>query len=111
MSDLNFYTLPKKTGILLLYEITRGKFLAKNIALIIFIKLKRMKKQYSVRAEVTYQFHIESEQDKDIPSEELQEMANDALWGNHKELLEVEFDIQCDGQSENQDADAINIDD
>jgi hypothetical protein len=71
-----------------------------------------MKKQYSVTAQVTYQFHIESKHDKDIPSEELQEMANDALWGNYNELLEVvEFDIECDGESKNQDAYAMNIDD
>ena len=71
-----------------------------------------MKKQYSVTAQVTYKFHTESEHDKAITSEELEELANTALWGNYNELLEVvEFDIECDGQSENQDARAINIDD
>lgn len=71
-----------------------------------------MKKQYSVTAQVTYQFHTESKHDKAITSEELKELANDALWGNYNELLEVvEFDIQCDGESKNQDAYAINIDD
>ena len=70
-----------------------------------------MKKQYSVTAQVTYQFHTESEHDKAITSEELQDLANTALWGSYNELLEVEFKIECDGQSENQDAYAINIDD
>jgi hypothetical protein len=71
-----------------------------------------MKKQYSVTAQVTYKFHIESEHDKDIPSEELEEMANDALWhGNYKEHCDVEFDIECNGQSKNQDVYAMNIDD
>jgi hypothetical protein len=70
-----------------------------------------MKKQYSVTAQVTYKFHTESEHDKVITSEELEELANTALWGNYNELLEVEFDIECDGQSKNQDSDAINIDD
>ena len=71
-----------------------------------------MKKQYSVTAQVTYQFHTESEHDKAITSEELQDLANTALWGNYNELLEVvEFKIECDGESENQDAYAINIDD
>ena len=69
-----------------------------------------MKKQYSVTAQVTYKFHTESEHDKVIPNEELEELANTALWGNYNELLEVEFEIECDGQSENQDAYAINID-
>jgi hypothetical protein len=70
-----------------------------------------MKKQYSVTAQVTYKFHTESEHDKVITSEELEDLANTALWGNYNELLEVEFDIECDGQSKNQDSDAINIDD
>ena len=70
-----------------------------------------MKKQYSVTAQVTYKFHTESKHDKAITSEELQDLANTALWGNDNELLDVEFEIECDGQSENQDAYAINIDD
>ena len=71
-----------------------------------------MKKQYSVTAQVTYQFHIESKYDKDIPNEELEELANTALWGSYSDLLEVvEFEIECDGESEDQDAYAINIDD
>lgn len=39
-----------------------------------------MKKQYSVIAQLTYQFHTESEHDKVITIEELQDLANTALW-------------------------------
>ena len=62
-------------------------------------------------AQVTYQFHIESKNGRDISTDELENLANDALWGNYNESLEVEFEIECDGKSKNQDAYAINIDD
>lgn len=70
-----------------------------------------MKKQYSVTAQVTYKFHTESKHDKAITSKELEDLANTALWGNYNELLNVEFEIECDGQSEDQDSHAINIED
>lgn len=70
-----------------------------------------MKKQYSVKAKVTYKFHVGSEHDKVLTREEIEELANTALWGNYNELLEVEFEVECDGESKNQDSHAINIDD
>lgn len=71
-----------------------------------------MKKQYSVTAQVTYRFHLETKHNKVITDEDLEEIANTALWGSYSELLEVvEFEIKCDGKSEDQDAHAIKIDD
>lgn len=68
-------------------------------------------KQYSVTAIATYNFHTESKQDKEIVGDELEEWANTALWHNFHELLEVEYEIECDGLSKNQNSFAINIDD